>query len=215
MKRLMKNVLQQPPLCVLRFFAAKTPRSPLSVSQFAILNPRSTIRDPLSAVASAKEERSALGFTLIEVMVALTVVTMGIVAVLGLIPVGLKSARDAKDNTQAATIVQDVFASVRSSFMTYPTNTPPTLSSSVYLDTITGSTVLSNTALFDITGSQTNAVGPDSYYRIDLTYQQPDSVSGLPLYRVTAVVTWPVHTSGVTASSLPGNTFVTEVAQYQ
>ncbi|MGD0016153.1 MAG: prepilin-type N-terminal cleavage/methylation domain-containing protein [Verrucomicrobiia bacterium] len=135
------------------------------------------------------------GFTLIEVMIAVAVVTMGIVAVLGLIPVSLKSARDAKDNTLAAIIVQDVFTIVRSRFRTYNDATLPNIPETVY---------------FDSDSNPVGAAGVNSYFQVNLTYQQ--TIPGLDLYRVTAVVTWPAH-SLVTASTLPGNTFVTEVAK--
>jgi uncharacterized protein (TIGR02598 family) len=190
---------------------------PLSVSRSAL---RAPARNATPAAKTAGRlsgwhgvaggPRSTIAFTLVEVMIAVAVVTMGIVAVLGLIPVSLKSARDAADNTLAATIVQDIFTGVRSTFMTYSTNTMS--STSVDLSTIPSGTVRSDTLYFDIAGNQINAAGPDSYYEVDLTYvRQYD----LPtLYRATAVVTWPAHASGVTPSSLPGSTFVTEVARF-
>ncbi len=145
------------------------------------------------------------GFTLIEVMVALAVVTFGLVAVLGMLPVSLKSARDTADNTLAATIVQDVFTGVRSSFMTY---TNP-VTAGVALSTI--GAIGSSTVYFDSKGNGPVAAGTNSYFQVNLTYEQEYTLS--TLYRVTAVVTWPAHNpAGVTPSTLPGNTFVTEVA---
>jgi hypothetical protein len=67
---------------------------------------------------------------------------------------------------------------------------------------------LPSTALFDIAGNQTYAAGPDSYYRVDLTYRRQDGL--LTLYRVTAAVSWPEH-GGAPPVALPANTFITEV----
>ena len=150
-------------------------------------------------------QRGRHAFTLIEVMVALAVVTIGIIAILGLIPVGLKSARDTVDNTVAATIVQDIFTGVRSTFMTY---TNP-VTAGVALSTI--GAIGSSTVYFDSKGNGPVAAGTNSYFQVNLTYEQEYTLS--TLYRVTAVVTWPAHNpAGVTPSTLPGNTFVTEVA---
>ena len=145
---------------------------PPSISQSAFRNPR-----------------SAIAFTLIEVMIAVAVVTLGIVAVLGLIPVGLKSARDAADNTLSATIVQDVFSVIRAQ----PFN----------------SLGAPNTLYFDQNGTNMTPVTTPyySYYRVEVSYT---SLSPLPLYGIQATVVWPAWT----ASPLNTNIFVTEVAWY-
>src|SRR5437016_1960680 len=53
------------------------------------------------------------GFTLVEVMLALAIVSIGLIAILGLLPTGLRSARDAADNTISSTVVQDTFTLLR------------------------------------------------------------------------------------------------------
>src|ERR1017187_7839345 len=53
------------------------------------------------------------GFTLVEVMLSLAIVSIGLIAILGLLPTGLRSARDAADNTISATVIQDVFSTIR------------------------------------------------------------------------------------------------------
>ena len=149
-------------------------------------------------------QRGRHAFTLIEVMVALAVVTLGLVAVLGLIPIGLKCARDTADNTLAATTVQDIFTNVRSTFKTCGEATPQPLSGLVTYHQ-------SPPLWFGSDGNGPVAVGAGSYFQVDLTYERV--IPGLTtLYRVTAVVTWPAHIQ-VTPSSLPGNTFVTEIAK--
>ncbi len=59
--------------------------------------------------------RNGDAFTLVEVMLALAIVSIGLIAILGLLPTGLRSARDAADNTISATVVQDSFSLLRNS----------------------------------------------------------------------------------------------------
>lgn len=54
--------------------------------------------------------RSSQGFSLIEVVMAIAIVAVGLVAILGLIPQGLKSARNAADDSLVAVIAQDTIA---------------------------------------------------------------------------------------------------------
>jgi prepilin-type N-terminal cleavage/methylation domain-containing protein len=62
------------------------------------------------------------GFSLVEVSLAIAIIAMGLLAVIGMLPHAYTSARDAADNTVAATIVQNFLSQVRS--MSY-TNAKP------------------------------------------------------------------------------------------
>ena len=75
--------------------------------------------NPLST-ASRKQSDSA--FSLIEVVLALAVSAIGLVAILGLLPQGLQASRDAADNTISATIVHDIFSTLRASPFLNATN---------------------------------------------------------------------------------------------
>jgi uncharacterized protein (TIGR02598 family) len=52
------------------------------------------------------------GFSLAEVVIALGVITVGIVAVLGIFPTALQTGHSAQDETRAAHIAQSVFGSL-------------------------------------------------------------------------------------------------------
>ena len=52
-------------------------------------------------------QRRPTGFTLVEVVLALGVISIGLVAVLGMLPVGLRASRGASDDTQMAQVGQD------------------------------------------------------------------------------------------------------------
>jgi uncharacterized protein (TIGR02598 family) len=54
-------------------------------------------------------------FSLIEITVAIGVIAVGLLAILGLLPIGMKSGRDAVDATRTSLIAQDVSNRVRAS----------------------------------------------------------------------------------------------------
>ena len=150
------------------------------------------------------------GFSLVEVMLALAIVSIGLIAILGLLPTGLRSARDAADNTISATVIQDVFSTIRSSPFTAvdlnnPYGFPP---SGGPLPTYNlQNNYPSITAYFDQAGFS-NPLQQDRYYQVNvtLTNQAP-----LALSVVTATVVWPAHSK----NPVNTNVFVTQVAQYQ
>ena len=144
-------------------------------------------------------------FSLIEVVLALAVIAIGLLAVIGLFPQGLQSARDAADNTLSATIVQDLFSQLRNSTAgslsicdnPIPYGSPgyPGCNHSLPVS-LSGSTT---TFYFDQEGFITPS---PSYFTVTLTC----TLSSLPnLSTVAATVRWP---PGAPAKDV----FVTEVA---
>lgn len=128
------------------------------------------------------------GFNLIEITVALAVISFGIVAILGLLPTGLQASRAAADQTIAATLAQDFFSELRAS-----PDWPP----------LTGPV----TWHFSNTGVRTNS--QNCYFRVHLDAEKEGA---LDLYRITATVVWPAP-AGV-ASPVNTNTFITLIARY-
>ncbi len=63
------------------------------------------------AIVSGRGARTR-GFSLAEVVIALGVITVGIVAVLGVFPAALQTGHSAQDETRAAHIAQSVFGSL-------------------------------------------------------------------------------------------------------
>ena len=51
-------------------------------------------------------------FSMVEVVLALGIVAFGIVAILGVIPAGLRSGRSSQEDTRSNQLAQDVFASL-------------------------------------------------------------------------------------------------------
>jgi prepilin-type N-terminal cleavage/methylation domain-containing protein len=62
------------------------------------------------------------GFSLVEVVIALGVITVGFVAVLGVFPAALQTGHSAQDETRAAHIAQSVFGSLVASAPSHFTN---------------------------------------------------------------------------------------------
>lgn len=208
MKRLMKNVIQQSSRWaasqriqnVFSRKGAKTQITTLSIAEDDIgvsSDSASFCRWSLYSQFAIHNPRSSSAFTLIEVMVAVAVVTMGIVAVLGLIPVSLKSARDAADNTQAATLAQDAFGDSRRSvlaLLVWPVAAP-----------------LPSTTYWDAAGETRNLVlTPDGYFQVTLTWALSPLMPNSVLI-VTATVTWPANAPVASQNS---SVFVTEIARY-
>jgi uncharacterized protein (TIGR02598 family) len=131
----------------------------------------------------------------VEIMLALAVVAIGLVAIIGLIPQGIQASRDAADNTLAATIVHDTFAGLRAQVLEPTATWPPTLTADTY---------------YDATGtSNYSTASPSTYYDVRLAAAQ----STPNLITVSAMVMWPVKATG--AKPLNTNTFVTTIANYQ
>ncbi|HUI08250.1 MAG TPA: prepilin-type N-terminal cleavage/methylation domain-containing protein [Verrucomicrobiae bacterium] len=163
--------------------------------------------------ANSRTLKASSGFSLVEVTIALAVMAIGLVAILGLLPRGVQSSRNAADNTLAATIAHDVFNAIRTqpftavSLNAYGFGTSPYNLQNAYPGL--GSSVA---AYFDQSGL-TPETAEDDYFRVDLSFQPHTLPTVLPLSTVTATVFWPAK-SGMT-TFLNTNVFVTEIANYQ
>jgi uncharacterized protein (TIGR02598 family) len=141
------------------------------------------------------------GFSLIEIMLALAVIAIGLIAIVGLIPRGVQASRDAADNTLAATIAHDTFNGIRlQAQKAWP---PTTLSDPPLL--LTGPQDI----CYDAAGTnQVDCItSADRYFHVHLVPQSPSAA----LLTVSATITWSAK------STLPANTnfFSTQIANYQ
>lgn len=169
------------------------------------------------SLTSRKQNREA--FSLIEVVLALAVSAIGLMAILGLLPQGLQASRDAADNTISATIVHDVFSTLRTSPFTNITNLNSfgfTVNGAILQNPCNLQTYslppppLGNqaaVAYFDQAGFTTNRL--NGYYKVILNFQ-PEPAPPAAVSVVTATVVWPA----VAPSPINTNVFVTKVAQY-
>ena len=136
--------------------------------------------------------RTHAGFNLIEVVIALAVVSIGLVSILGLLPHALQGSRDAQDRTIAATIVAQYLAEFRADGF----NNIPTSPETILLGADGYATSTTSPAYFSVTVTAANKAG-----LVD--------AAGNPTVKViTAVVSWRYP------NPVSSDTFVTEIARY-
>jgi type II secretory pathway pseudopilin PulG len=142
------------------------------------------------------------GFSLAEVVLALGVITVGIVAVLGVFPTALQSNHSAQDETRAAHIAQSIFGSIVASAPShfanaqlplYPSSSPAPTPLSLNLTSNSGTTpALTLYADNDgnLFGNLTNAVYAIFIYTNNAVpgFTDPASANA-----VTVRVAWPAN----------------------
>src|SRR5262249_2515290 len=132
------------------------------------------------------------GFSLAEVVIALGVITVGVIAVLAVFPVSLQTGHSAQDETRAAHIAQSVFGSLVAQARTAggnlnPAVTIPSTTTSVDLTSLGQYTVYA-----DNNGQLTNSAANGTYA---ITIYTNNSVPGFSdptsANLVTVRVAWP------------------------
>lgn len=123
---------------------------------------------------SFRKHRTA-GFSLVEVTLALGVAAFCLIAVFGLLPVGVQANQSATSQTAATGIMAAVIADLRA--------TPKTSTTSAQFGIIFGST---KTLYFNGTGKATTSMSTDSRYRLGVTFPSTGGVTYANLN-----VTWP------------------------
>jgi uncharacterized protein (TIGR02598 family) len=136
------------------------------------------------------------GFSLVEVTLAIGIVGFGVIAILGLIPVGTKSGGDAIDATRTALIGKDAQARARA------TVTYATFASAMDVTLPTG--------FYDREGNYLGtSVTAAATYRVDGTVHgswgtaAPVNVDATVMRAVTVQLRWPVNTA--TGAALGSN----------
>lgn len=84
------------------------PSAPANPQSLRFRFPLSAFRFPLSAFRFSKA-----AFSLVEIVLALGVVAFSVIAILGLFPVALDSARESQRQTTATLIAQSVFSEIK------------------------------------------------------------------------------------------------------
>ena len=124
------------------------------------------------------------GFSLAEVTLALGIAGFCLVAVFGLIPVGVQTNRNATSQTAATNILAAVVADLRA--------TPNTINTSSQFAITFGT---NKTLYFDGSGQFTTSIGADSRYQANVTW---NGSSGLRYADVK--VTWPAAATAANAN---------------
>lgn len=159
------------------------------------------------------------GFSLIEIVLAIGIMSFALVAILGLFPIGLSTAAESKAETRIALIAQTLWAELQAGHD--PASSPP--STALFTNakgTMTQTIPLTtdgNVAIgFDDSGVVTGLIGnPDNIHpqsafiaRVGIDYQDPaDPASEFPgLTRVDIVIE---HPGAAPAAHRKSTTFVT------
>lgn len=122
-------------------------------------------------------------FSLVEIAVALGVATFSLVAVFGLLPIGVKTNHNAISQSSSASIIAAVFGDLRA--------TPKASATSIQFGIAFGTAKI---LYFDGDGAFSNSVTANSRYRLSVTF--PTNPSG-PVGATFAhlKVTWPAAAS--------------------
>jgi type II secretory pathway pseudopilin PulG len=174
---------------------------------------------------------NSTAFSLVEIALALGVIAIALVAIFGLIPVGLNASRDASNDTQTTMISEDVYSRVRSAvnrgvyfdgtFARVPLTTGPSpIPTPVSLPAPwTGGSAATQTIswFYDINGlfreEAMTGTFSAAFYRVDVQFGAAwaAGVGGAPtpdpglLRPVTAKILWPVNTTNGTVVNANNN----------
>ena len=124
-------------------------------------------------------------FSLVEVTLALGVAAFCLIAVFGLVPVGVQTNRNATSQTTATNIVAGVVSDLRA--------TPTTTTTSVQYQITFGT---AKTLYFDSAGQASTTLGANSRYRLVVSF--PTSPTGLSYADLR--VTWPAPVDPTTTT---------------
>jgi len=139
--------------------------------------------------------RSEQGFSLVEVALALGVAAFCLLAVFGLLPIGLKTQQTAIEQTAATRIVSAVASDLRNTARSATT-------SALFAITIPANTASSTSiSYFDTEGRYSPAISPNSRYRLTVTFS-PNNTGGRRATFVHLLVSWPAAATTVNAAGV-------------
>jgi uncharacterized protein (TIGR02598 family) len=133
----------------------------------------------------------ASGFSLVEVTLALGVAAFCLIAVLGMLPIGLKTQQASVQQTTANTIISEILADLRADVRLPPGQTSQEQNQGFNLHGHWAQVQLPDTLYFTINGnSQGSAITALSVYRATITYFQPPT-PGYTTSVADIIISWP------------------------
>jgi len=144
--------------------------------------------------------RSAAGFSLVEITLALGVAAFCLVAVFGLMPVGLKTQQAGANQTKANAIISEIVADLRADVRLPPGQASKEGTSGLGLSGHWAARATPDTLYFTSDGKQTGGVSPasvptDAVYRATITYLFPPTAT-TSIAKI--IVSWPAAQSDLT-----------------
>jgi uncharacterized protein (TIGR02598 family) len=132
------------------------------------------------------KKRFTSAFSLVELTLAIGIAAFCLIAVFGLMPIGVQTNRNATSQTAATAILSDVVADLR--------GTPKTSNTSSQFGITFGT---AKTLYFDGAGQFTTSLSADSRYQLDISWTT--SMPTGPRY-ADVKATWPAAATSANAS---------------
>ncbi len=164
-------------------FPGATPQAGIE-SALSALNTSAVIDRRYSFCAAASNSKAA-AFSLVEIVLALGVAAFCLIAIVGLMPVGVQINRNATSQTAATNIMAAIVADLR---------TTPAVATTSPQFAITFGT--DKTLYFDASGQASTSLGTDSRYRLNITWNSAPTGLNYAVLRVT----WPAPIDPVTTT---------------
>ena len=139
-----------------------------------------------------RHHTSKAGFSLIEVVIALGIFAFCIVAIVGLLPVGMNSVRSVSNENNAIHIA----SSIEGIWQVAPTNKSIANSAFPITNLYIGVTNNAPPFYFNEFGEQTDSAGAS----VNMTYTANLSTSLLSSYDVKMIFKWPPHATSANAT---------------
>ena len=144
---------------------------------------------------------AAAAFSLVEITLALGIAAFCLIALFGLMPVGVQTNRNATSQTRATNITTSIVADLRATPPTTPRGNSTT--SLLYQISIPANPVTSATSIpplfFTDTGTFSTTMQTDSRFRVSITFSPNGPATHTPTY-ADIRVTWPAAATPANAS---------------
>lgn len=140
------------------------------------------------------------GFSLVEVTLALGVASLCLIAIFGLLPVGLQTNQDAIEQVASADILGHVIADLQATPATTPrggTTASPQFVIDIPANPVSGAT--SSTLFFSGDGQSSTSANSESRYRLTITFLPNTGSRAATLAHLK--ITWPAAASPVHAAN--------------
>jgi uncharacterized protein (TIGR02598 family) len=148
-----------------------------------------------------KKLPTAAAFSLVELTLALGVAAFCLIAVFGLVPIGVHTNRNATSQTAAANIMAAVIADLRATPLTNPRGNATT--SLLYQIPIPANPVTTATTItplfFAQDGTFSTTIQADSRYRLNITFR-PNGPAARTATYADVKVTWPAAADPTTVT---------------
>ena len=138
-------------------------------------------------------------FSLVEVTLALGIAAFCLIAVFGLMPVGIQTNRNTISQTAATSIISSVLEDIRTTARVTASATPSPLYQ-INIPARDGSNTSPQILYFDSTGQFTTSLIANSRYQLNVTFPQTPGTSISKVTYGYLKVTWPAAAAPANAS---------------